>query len=167
MEWKVKLEWERVAESRYHLHTEDGNPLATIIFDRSQNTWHIRLLKKYDAIFLKTMFVNEAKEFAIDLLDQEDLTNAEWQEIDKTSYSLANLKGESLAVLDFDAEVQKWCAKILRREYKTILGTEIGLDQPEKVKKLTEDLIKAEQACHYRYVLNKFNEENKAQSTFQ
>jgi len=151
-----KWKWERMAESRFHLHQKDGSPLAVIIFDRSRGVWYLRLLKRYRSFPLEAMFVDQAKKLATDFLGEEDLTNAKWQERDKTSHSLCNQEGELLAILDFDVEAQKWVAKILRREYETLLGEEADLDEPERVQKLTEDLIKAEQACHYKYVINKF-----------
>ena len=162
MEQEIKLKWVELAESRYHLHTEDGYALAVIVFNRSKQAWHIRLVKKYHRTPLNTKLVDEAKEFATEFLSQENITNAEWQEEDETSHYLYNTEGKWLVIIDFDEEVQKWFAKIRQKEYKTLLDKKIGLDQPEKVKKLTEDLIKAEQACHYKYVINKFNTENTA-----
>ncbi len=154
-----KWKWKRMAESRFHLHQKDGSPLAVIIFDRSREVWYLRLLERYGRVPLDAKLVDQAKKLATDFLGEEDLTNAKWQqEKDKTSHSLCNLVGELLAILDFDVEAQKWSAKILRRQYETLLGKEAGIDEPEKVQKLTEDLIEAEQACHYRYVINKFKE---------
>ena len=169
VQWKTKsieMQWHYMAESRYQLHEIGGQPLAVIVFCRTPKVWHISLVQKYEHTTLETKLVDEAKEFAEGFLNKEDLTNAEWQEINKISYALNNLEEESLAILEFNADDQKWDAKVLKREYQTMLGTEIGLDQPEKVKKLTEELIKAEQSCHYKYVLNNFKKENKMPSAF-
>ena len=69
-------------------------------------------------------------------------------------------KGRELSTLNYDYETDKWHAGILKREYNSMLDEQIGFDQIEKVKKLTEKFIEASNEYSLQETLNQFEKEN-------